>query len=216
MESNGTVGDKPIVPFIFPMNEERVISKYTTAFDELNLLTSASYVSAMGKPDKVQLIIDDILSILIRAYTMGVEGSSDMLAYDLTVDTEKMREAIYEVIDGKTFEDRVAEYVVGGYLNSLENLVESEFHRVYNIGEYDGAVQFHEEVGYGVTRTWRTLKDDRVRETHAYMEGQEVALDEEFYTFDGDHAVRPGGFTRPENNVNCRCFVTEHYDGLQE
>ena len=34
-----------------------------------------------------------------------------------------------------------------------------------------------------------------------------VPLEEEFFTFDGDHAAYPGGFTKAENNVNCRCIV---------
>ena len=38
--------------------------------------------------------------------------------------------------------------------------------------------------------------DDKVRETHRYLEGASVSLDEEFWTFDGDHAAYPGGVTK--------------------
>ena len=54
-------------------------------------------------------------------------------------------------------------------------------------------------------KTWATMLDDRVRETHEYLEGQTVGMDDDFYTYDGDHAPAPGLFELAENNVNCRC-----------
>ena len=89
----------------------------------------------------------------------------------------------------------------------LVALVESEYHRVYNAAEQDGATDYVNNDGFGVTKNWITVKDADVRETHKYLEGQSVALEEEFFTFDGDHAPYPGKFTRAENNVNCRCIV---------
>ena len=105
-------------------------SAYIAAFDELNILTSTSYYSASGKDmtSKVAQIVDDILSLLIRAYQQGITATADMLAYDLTVDVGSMEEAIYEVIDGKTFEDRIADHVIAGDLSGLQTLVESEYH----------------------------------------------------------------------------------------
>lgn len=52
------------------------------------------------------------MSLLINAYRKGVQAASEMLAYDLTVDVRSMDEVIYLVIDGKTFEDRVADHVL--------------------------------------------------------------------------------------------------------
>ena len=113
-------------------------SAYIAAFDELNILTSTSYYSASGKDmtSKVAQIVDDILSLLIRAYQQGITATADMLAYDLTVDVGSMEEAIYEVIDGKTFEDRIADHVIAGDLSGLQTLVESEYHRVFNAHEF--------------------------------------------------------------------------------
>ena len=188
---------------------EKVISQYTTALDELNVLTATSYKLAGGRDiaAKVNQIADDVLSFLINAYTLGMEHASLMLAYDLSVDVDSMRDAIYTVIDGKTFEDRVADHVIVNDLAGLKTLVESEFHRVYNAAVHDGGTDFVANGDFGVTKNWITVKDADVRETHKYLEGQSVALEEEFFTFDGDHALYPGKFTRAENNVNCRCIV---------
>lgn len=51
------------------------------------------------------------------------------------------------------------------------------------------------------------MMDDRVRDTHSYLEGMEVPYNARFYTYDGDSAEAPGMFSLPENNINCRCVV---------
>jgi uncharacterized protein with gpF-like domain len=56
-------------------------------------------------------------------------------------------------------------------------------------------------------KRWRTMNDDRVRDTHDYLEGMVVPFSERFYSYDGDSAEYPGGFALPENNINCRCVV---------
>lgn len=195
----------------------KAFDKYTAAFDELNILTATSYQSAEGNlSNRVTQITDDILSLLIRAYKEGVEAAAKMLAYDLTIDIESMRQAVYEMIDGQTFEDRIAVHVMVGDLSSLQTLVDSEYHRVFNQAEEDAAHEFQSIRGLGVSKKWVTVKDNRVRETHEYLEGMTIGLDEEFYTYDGDHASRPGKFTKASNNVNCRCVLELHIDTSQD
>lgn len=194
---------------------DEVTSRYVTALDELNLLTSTSYYQAAGSDlaARVDQIADDVLSFLIKAYTQGVEGAAIMLGYDLEVDVSMMEQAIYQSIDGKTYADRVADHVLAGDLQGLITLVESEYHRVYNAAVTDGGRKYVEHGSFGVVKTWVTVRDERVRETHQYLEGQSVPLEEEFFTYDGDHAAYPGGFTRAENNVNCRCITVLSVDG---
>ena len=187
----------------------KVISTYLLALDELSVLTAISYQSAIEKDvvPRTNRVIDDILSLLIKAYTLGVENASTMLGYNLFVNIDAMADAIYFVIDGQTFADRVANHVNGNSLSGLQTLVKSEFHRVYNTAVQDGATRYVNAGGSGVNKTWITVKDDRVRETHSYLEGQTIDYEKEFFTFDGDHAAFPGGFMKAENNVKCRCIV---------
>jgi hypothetical protein len=49
--------------------------------------------------------------------------------------------------------------------------------------------------------------DNRVRDTHFYLEGMTVDINDKFYTYDGDSAYRPGGFEKAENNCGCRCLL---------
>ena len=183
---------------------DEVVSSYLTAFDELNVLTSTSYQMAGGDYSaRVNQIVDDVLSFLINAYALGIRNAGIMLDHELSVNVDKMQDVIYLVIEGKTFADRVADHVGGNDLGGLKNLVESEYHRVYNAAVYDGGRDYIDNGGFGVSKNWITVRDDKVR----YLEGQSVPLEEEFFTFDGDHAAYPGGFTKAENNVNCRCIV---------
>ena len=187
---------------------DEVISSYLTALDELNVLTSTSYQMAGGDYSvRVNQIVDDVLSFLINAYALGIRNAGIMLDHELSVNVDKMQDAIFLVIEGKTFADRVADHVGGNDLGGLKNLVESEYHRVYNAAVYDGGRDYIDNGGFGVNKNWITVRDDKVRETHSYLEGQSVPLEEEFFTFDGDHAAYPGGFTKAENNANCRCVV---------
>ena len=188
---------------------DEVASSYLTALDELNVLTFTSFYQSVEDDlgARVNQIIDDVLSILIRAYTMGINAASIMLAHEMDVDIDLMEDAIYLLIDGKTFADRVEDHVRANDLAGLKTLVESEFHRVYNAGVYDCGRDFVESGSFGVTKEWFTMRDNDVRDTHRYLEGQSVPLEEEFYTYDGDHAPYPGRFTQAKNNVNCRCIV---------
>lgn len=167
-----------------------------------------TFTEGMTKAQRTRAICDDFLDFLIVAYLMGVEDAGEMLGITANVNTTSMSRAIYKSIKGETFEDRVRTHVDNNDPSALRILAESEYHRVYNTAEMDGARQ----AGGGVVKRWNTMKDPRVRDTHDFIEGVEKPLLEEFYTFDGDHAMQPGGFILPENNVNCRCWLTFGYD----
>jgi hypothetical protein len=58
-----------------------------------------------------------------------------------------------------------------------------------------------------VTFVWRTAEDDRVRDSHVFMDGQEVQMGQMFVTGDGNLLEYPGDPSGPpEEIINCRCF----------
>lgn len=172
--------------------------------DELNRLygyLDENIGNATPGSQKADAIIDSILDILIMAYAFGCEATNIDLDTDLKPNITKMNESIQKVIADKTWEERVSEYILGEDVESIKRVVDTEAHRIYNDGQYDTA----KATNLKVTKTWATMLDDRVRDTHDLLEGVSVGLDEKFYTIDGDSALAPGGFRSPENNVNCRC-----------
>jgi hypothetical protein len=68
-----------------------------------------------------------------------------------------------------------------------------------------------------IKREWDTAGDDRVRDTHAEMEGQTVGLDEPFTTPDGYSLMFPGDTSLGADaaeTINCRCRVKMKIDWL--
>ena len=182
---------------------EESLKTYLTKLDELNVISLEIYYSAKTVEDA----IDDIFSLLVEAYLLGNDHASEMMRSMTVVDQNMMEAAIYRNIAGETFADRVEKHVRNRDVPALQTLVESEYHRVHEEGVADGVRQFARETGISVNKTWRTVGDDRVRETHDFLEGTTVSLGEVFRTYDGDSALMPGGFVNAENNVNCRCWI---------
>lgn len=159
--------------------------------------------------DSKQDVVKDVTDLLEFAYMLGFSRASEELGvvaddilellpsdYD-----DRMKESVYKDIAGKDFVTRVSEYAELGDAQSIIRVVETDGNRVYNSGGLLGAR------GIAKFKTWITQNDERVRETHSYLESMTVPYDEDFYTFDGDHAPYPGLFERVENNANCRCTV---------
>ena len=140
--------------------------------------------------------IDWILDVLILSYVFGYYDGNMYLKLDKEPDTAKMEEAIYTKIAGEDWTERIRNG------SDVATVLSTESMRVYNTALLDyGASE-------DVYKTWHTMRDDVVRDTHFYLDGKTVPLQEEFYTYDNDHAMIPGGFILPENNVNCRCRIS--------
>jgi len=108
-----------------------------------------------------------------------------------------------EGISGSSEQSGQTETVESGGVSLEEAIIriaETEMHRDANTAALDTA----KKAG-ATSKTWITMLDDRVRDTHDYLEGVTVGIDEEFYTYSGDHAPAPGMFGVPEEDINCRC-----------
>lgn len=149
---------------------------------------------------------DEVLDLLLLAYTFGCEDANEMLGTEIAPTYEEMRSSIYKKIAGKDFRQRIAEYTESGTVDDIMRVAETDSHRVYNEAEMDTA-GVAAKGGAKILKRWETMGDDRVRDTHDYLEGMTVPYDAEFYTYDGDHAFAPGGFELAENNVGCRCWT---------
>lgn len=163
-------------------------------FDELNV------IDITKSEDE---IVDEILDYLIEAYVKGFRKACDDLGFLYYIYPEEQYRAIFKKIAGKTFEDSVREYASKGNLAGVVMVGETGMVRVYNQAVLDVAARS----GGNIKKTWLTMDDDKVRGTHRYLHGISVGVNEDFYTYDGDHAPAPGGFENAENNVNCRCEI---------
>ena len=189
-------------------------------FDELNNIRTEISKVVLGKEVDRQSTRrrceDIIFELITMGYVYGIEVAGLDLEADLPVDADRMREVAWKRTAGETFSQRIdthfREYEetknAETLINQLSVIAETETHRSINTGAQDGAQEYADtHPRETVFKTWVTAGDDRVRDSHDYLEGATVPLNARFYTYDGDSALEPGDFVKPENNINCRCIL---------
>lgn len=209
-------------------------------FDQLTVLRSelddAFQAGTEERKRRKPYIIDEILEMLIMAYMYGNEAGNTMLygsdVVDQTepehegpnrvidIDTDDMNRAVFKVIAGKNWEQRITEYLddENGTVDDIIRVVDTDMNRIYNDSVLDvgekanaGRVEWSNEdlpapdTKDRVMKTWQTMLDDRVRMGHEVLEGVTIPVDKRFWTIGGDSARYPGDFTSPELNIGCRC-----------
>lgn len=188
-------------------------------FDDLNKLREELDGIFAEGPDerkrKKPYIIDEILDLLIMDYMFGNESANEMLYGNtdmedgevnrtIQIRIEDMNDAVYRNIAGRNWEQRISEYMDSGTVDDIIRVVDTDMTRVYN----DAVLDVGERAEGPVMKTWETMLDDRVRDTHDYLQSMTVPVNSRFYTFDGDSARYPGDFVLPQNNINCRCRIS--------
>ena len=186
-------------------------------FDELNTfrqMVTEYKTEPMALSDRERLrddIEDYIEFLLIEAYTYGnVQAMHDLGLLDNDpsdlINPDVMAQTINDPVADKTYKDRIREYLddENSTVEDFQRVAETDATRVYNAGVVDGGKASGVQ---GVMKQWQTMLDDRVRDSHEYLQSRTVPLNEDFYTYDGDHARAPGLFSDPSNNCNCRCSI---------
>jgi len=175
-------------------------------FDELNRFNEEirqrfGDAQLTDRQEEEEDIIDELLDLFLLAYAMGNEVTNENLSSNWMPPVDEVMQVVDAEVADKTWRERVEDYFEnGGTGADIARIADTEMHRIANTAALDTAKRA------GAThKTWATMLDDKVRETHDYLEGMTVDIDDEFYTYDGDHASAPGLFTLAQNNVNCRC-----------
>ena len=186
-------------------------------FDELNTfrqMVTEYKTEPLTQSEKEQLrddIEEYIEFLLIEAYTYGnVQAMYDLGLMDedpeSLISADEMYAEINKEIAGKTFRQRIDERFDdgGSTVEDFQRIAETDATRVYNSGILDAAKNSGLS---GVRKQWITMEDDRVRDPHAYLDMMIVPYEQKFYSYDGDSAMAPGGFSNPALNCNCRCVL---------
>lgn len=126
-----------------------------------------------------------------------------------------------------TMANRIKQSVDGDYKKAIR-IARTETHRVREAGNHDAARSVDEilktgESGMRMAKTWKTMKDERVRPAkakgknrkydHRKMDGVTVLADEEFTLPSGAKTVAPGQSGVAGEDINCRCYLSY---GLQK
>lgn len=195
---------RPIVADIFskPPEERKDYEAYL--FDLIEDLLLLSYVS--GNEAAVTMLSDNPEA---EAATIPQTEASEPATEEVTIpegEEEQVAESVNKKIAGKTWRQRVTEYLEDekATTEDIMRVATTDSHRVYNEAMWNVAEKESEQ-GKVIYKEWECMMLPTSRETHIYLNGERVPLNEEFFTFDGDSAMHPGGFTDPSNNINCLC-----------
>lgn len=183
--------------------------------DEINALSERlkPYFRDDGKvktegnaKDVARGIEDELLNIFLLSYAFGATATNAELGTTEMPAAGSVSAAVDAVIAGETWRQRVEGYCEsGGTLYDILRIAETDATRIYNQGAVDAVIA--NGLQGSTSKRWQTMEEDRVRDSHSYLQGMVVPFDADFYTYDGDHAPFPGMFELPENSINCRCVV---------
>lgn len=178
-----------------------------------------AYENLMGR-EPTEDEIDDLLDLQLLNDTVWKETAGKNFAQRLNeyqINEESVSEKSKEESNASSSAKTGAKKSEGktadqpnsyGLSPEIQRLLETEYHRIFDTSCHDTAKAIEKATGKKVYKTWQTQKDDRVRDSHVYLQGQTVPLEGEFYTYDNKHAKYPSGFNDPEEDINCRCYLS--------
>ena len=104
-----------------------------------------------------------------------------------------------------TMAKRMQKVVNNDYQKAVR-IARTETHRVREAGTYESALK-GEQAGIKQMKTWNSSNDGRTRREHRRLDGKTIPMDE-YFRVGRDKMLTPGTGSHPEQNVNCRCFLT--------
>ena len=149
-------------------------------------------------------IIDEMFDLFLLSIANGVNSVNEQFNSDIELGVDVIDGIINTEIEGATWRDRVwTWYETDGTEADIVRIAETEAHRDGNTAAFDVA----REVG-AETKTWICMMLPTSRDTHVYLDGTTVGINDEFYTYMGNHALYPGQFGVAEEDINCLCQLS--------
>lgn len=193
-----------------------------TELDELSAAREIEqYFSEMDLPEEeIELriqVANDFQRFFRNLFLLMLTGEALREKYIDDIRSEYIRICDrYDLIPNMVHIDRLAETIVDNTLQNIDtewytsigrsvNIAESETNNSANYDDLQDAIES------GLTqKTWVTMRDNKVRESHVVLDGATIGVDELFQV--GDAEMRfpcdeELAFDYPEEIVGCRCTV---------
>jgi hypothetical protein len=146
-----------------------------------------------------------------------VVGVSQQFRADLR---RSLRLALAGEMDLREFEERIGRALPGpGPFGSIERRAEviarTETSRTFEIAK-DAQLERLDEAGFKFKKQWLTARDDRVRPSHAALDGVIIEQGETFDVggYEAEHPLDPA--LPPEESINCRCVLVTIFEEAKE
>lgn len=148
--------------------------------------------------------------VLQRSLTNDISGLkwTERMGLHRDYAVSKIRQTVTQGLhNGETYKqmsDRLNEALSGDVVNPMR-IVRTEGHRVFSEAKKD-KLDEADKAGIKMMKVWVTSRDERVRSSHAEMDGIMVPYEEDFVMPDGARGFGPGMIGAPQHDINCRCI----------
>lgn len=196
----------------------RISESNQTAIDYINDRTPNIYannynqVNGIAEDAGVQfrIINEDVVKKRIREGDIKLPKSRLSVPKDVRWNTKKMNSAVLQgILQGESMNDiakRLLPIVDNNASSAIRN-ARTLVTQAENSGRLDSYKALEEE-GAVLKKVWMATPDDRTREAHADLDGQEVDVDEPFVDMDGNELMFPADPSADPSTVyNCRCTM---------
>jgi len=189
------------------LGESYLDGYYLTAWAvETDTLSRLSYSAVR------QEVITAMIENPITGLTLSQRLEKNRAAIVYTI----QQEVTQGLVKGETYR-QMATRIKGALENDTVKamrIVRTEAHRAVESGKHDAAELAHKN-GVIMLKEWNSMQDQRVRDRHKHLDGTKIPVDEEF-KIGSDRAKAPGLFARPENSINCRCFLSYSVERIEK
>lgn len=190
-------------------NEFETVSDYLTKSYENGFIGSMYDMQGQGVP----LLFPIDQAQVVKAIQHDTKLSEDLYSA-LGKDIKKLSKQIASEISrglssGAMYSDiarNIREYAQIPQNNAMR-IARTEAHRIQCQAAADAQFKAKEK-GADVVKQWDAALDGSTRPTHRQLDGQIRELEEPFEVA-GMKAMQPGGFGRPEEDINCRCALLQ-------
>jgi SPP1 gp7 family putative phage head morphogenesis protein len=94
--------------------------------------------------------------------------------------------------------------VLGGDAKKAILVAQTEAHRIQNAARLD-SLQHAEDTGLDMVKVWVSTLDQKTRDAHQTLDGQEADKDGNFHSENGGVGPAPGHMGIASDDINCRC-----------
>lgn len=203
----------------------RISESNQTAIDYINNRTPNIYannynqVNGIAEDAGVQfrIINEDVVKKRIREGDIKLPKSRLSIPKDVRWNTKKMNSAVLQgILQGESMNDIAKRLlpIVDNNVNSALRNARTLVTQAENSGRLDSYKALEEE-GAVLKKVWMATGDERTRDAHLELDGQEVGIDEPFVDMDGNELMFPADPSAdPATVYNCRCTMVTRIEGV--
>lgn len=172
--------------------------------NSLSILGEDNRIKAIKKAIDVEHIINDTVGG--RNWQERTRHHNANLVYDVITEVKK------GINSGTSYHDmaRAIKKKMGSYNGRPLTIAKTETHRITETIKNDAMGEIAKELP--MLKTWHSMGDGAVRDSHRKMDGQTVKMDEPFILPSGKKTMYPGQSGEAKEDINCRCFVSYEVD----